>query len=203
LNCATLEYEHIPLKLAGYKIVLTNTNVKHSLGSSNYNERRKECEEGLSILKSVMPNINQLADVSPEKFELHKDLISDSIVQKRIQHVVYECDRVKKSAEALKNNEIVKFGEFMNESHDSLQYKYEVTCPELDFVVSEGKKIEGVLGIRMTGAGFGGCTVAIIKDEVVDNYIETVGKAFKNEFGHDASFFVTEIGNGGREIFDF
>ena len=200
LNCATLEYEHIPLKLDGYKIVLTNTNVKHSLGSSKYNERRKECEEGLPGLKSAMPNITQLADVSPEEFELHKGLISDLTVQKRIQHVVYECDRVKKSAEALKNNEITKFGEFMNESHDSLQYKYEVTCPELDFVVQEGRKIDGVLGIRMTGAGFGGCTVAIIKDDVVGTYIETVGTAFKQEFGHDASFYVTGTGNGGREV---
>ena len=203
LNCATLEYEHIPLKLDGYKIVLTNTNVKHSLGSSKYNERRKECEEGLSILKGSMPEITQLTDVTPEDFELHKELISNLTIQKRIRHIVYECDRVKKSAEALKNNEIDKFGEFMKMSHDSLQYNYEVTCPELDFVVSVGKKIEGVLGIRMTGAGFGGCTVAIIKEDVIDNYIETVGTAFKNEFGHDASFFVTEIGDGGREIFDF
>lgn len=200
LNCATLEYEHIPLRLDGYKIVLTNTNVKHSLGSSKYNERRKECEEGLCVLKSAMPNITQLADVSPKEFELHKDLILDSTVQKRIQHVVYECDRVKKSAEALKNNEIIKFGGFMNESHDSLQYKYEVTCPELDFVVQEGRKIDGVLGIRMTGAGFGGCTVAIVKDDVIDNYIETVGRTFTQEFGHDASFYVTETGNGGREV---
>ena len=200
LNCATLEYEHIPLKLDGYKIILTNTNVKHSLGSSKYNERRRECEEGLSILKSVIPNISQLADVSPEEFELHKDLILDEIVQKRIQHVVYECDRVKKSAEVLRNNEIAKFGEFMNESHDSLQYKYEVTCPELDFVVQEGRKIDGVLGIRMTGAGFGGCTVAIIRENVIDDYIETIGAAFKKEFRHDATFYVTEIGSGGMEI---
>ncbi len=200
LNCATLEYEHIPLKMDGYKIVLTNTNVKHSLGSSKYNERRKECEEGLSVLKTAMPNINQLADVSPEKFELHKDLIADLIVQKRIKHVVYECDRVKKSAQALKNNEIDKFGEFMNASHNSLQYDYEVTCPELDFVVQEGRQIEGVLGIRMTGAGFGGCTVAIIKDESIDKYIEIVGTKYKEKFGHEATFYVTEIGDGGREI---
>ncbi len=200
LNCATLEYEHIPLKMDGYKIVLTNTNVKHSLGSSKYNERRKECEEGLLVLKGAMPEIEQLADVAPEDFELHKDLITDPTVQKRIKHVVYECDRVKKSAEALKNNEIDKFGKFMNESHNSLQYDYEVTCPELDFVVQEGRKIDGVLGIRMTGAGFGGCTVAIIKEDVIDNYIETVGQAFTKEFGHDASFFVTEIGDGGKEI---
>ena len=200
LNCATLEYEHIPLKMDGCKIVLTNTNVKHSLGSSKYNERRMECEQGLSALKCAMPGITQLSDVTPEEFELHKELITDPTVKKRIKHVVYECDRVKKSSEALKNNEIKKFGEFMNKSHDSLQYDYEVTCPELDFVVQEGRKIDGVLGIRMTGAGFGGCTVAIIRENAIDNYIETVKTAYNKEFGHDASFYVTQIGNGGREI---
>ncbi len=200
LNCATLEYEYIPLNLDGYKIMLTNTNVKHSLGSSKYNERRKECEEGLSALKQALPDITQLADVTTDEFELHKNLITNPITQKRIKHIVYECDRVKKSAEALKCNEIVKFAEFMNASHNSLQYEYEVTCPELDFVVQEGRKIEGVLGIRMTGAGFGGCTVAIIKDDDIDNYIEIVGTAFKQEFGHNASFYVTQIGNGGKEV---
>lgn len=200
LNCATLEYEHIPLKLDGYKIVLTNTNVKHSLGSSKYNERRSECEEGLMALKNAMPDIKQLADVSPEEFELHKGLITNSTVEKRIEHVVYECDRVKKSAEALKNNEIAKFGELMNASHDSLQYKYEVTCPELDFVVQEGRKNEGVLGIRMTGAGFGGCTVAIVKDDNVNEFVETVGKAYEDKFGHSASFYITDTGDGGREV---
>ena len=147
-----------------------------------------------------MPNIEQLADVTPKDFELHKDLITNPAVQKRIKHVVYECDRVKKSAEALKNNEIAKFGEYMNESHDSLQYEYEVSCPELDFVVQEGRKIDGVIGIRMTGAGFGGCTVAIIKEDYINDYIDSVGTAFRNKFEHDASFYVTEIGNGGREI---
>ena len=200
LNCATLEYEHIPLKLDGYKIVLTNTNVKHSLGSSKYNERRKECEEGLLALKEALPNIEQLSDVTTEDFELHKSLIENQTVRKRIKHVVYECDRVKKSVEALRNNQIDKFGEYMNESHDSLQYEYEVTCPELDFVVKEGRKIDGVIGIRMTGAGFGGCTVAIIKEDDINNYIDSVGAAFRNKFERDASFYVTEIGNGGREV---
>lgn len=104
-----MEYEHIPLKLDGCKIVLTNTNVKHSRGGSKYNDRRNECEEGLSALKSAMPEIKQLADVSPEEFELHKELITNSTVQKRIEHVVYACDRVKKSAETLENNEIAEF----------------------------------------------------------------------------------------------
>lgn len=200
LNCATLEYEHIPLNLNGAKIVLTNTNVKHSLGDSKYNERRGECEEGLEALKTVIPGINQLVDVTPEQFEEHKDVIKNEVVRRRIKHVVGECARVKKSVAAMKTNDIYEFGRLMNGSHDSLQYDYEVTCPELDFVVEEGRKIPGVLGIRMTGAGFGGCTVAIIKDEAIDEYIAKIGKAYAKKFGHEASFFVTEIGDGGREI---
>ncbi len=200
LNCATLDYEHVPLKLNDCKIVLTNTNVKHSLGSSKYNERRAECEEGLSALKTVMPDIEQLSQVSVEDFEKYKDTIKNDTTRKRIKHVVYECDRVRKSITAMKADNIEEFGKYMNASHDSLQYDYEVTCPELDFVVSEGRKIDGVIGIRMTGAGFGGCTVAIIKDSAVDAYIESVGKAYADKFGHEASFYVTETGNGGREI---
>jgi len=200
LDCATLKYEHIPLKLNDSSIVLTNTNVKHSLGSSKYNERRAECEEGLNALKTVLPDITQLADVTIEQFEKNKDVIKNETTQKRIKHVVYECDRVRKSAEAMKNDDIALFGQYMNESHDSLQYDYEVTCPELDFVVCMGRKIDGVLGIRMTGAGFGGCTVAIIKNCAVDKYIERIGVIFEERFGHKASFYVTSTGDGGREI---
>ncbi|MBR1969483.1 MAG: hypothetical protein IKA17_03910 [Clostridia bacterium] len=200
LNCATLEYEHIPLKLSDSSIVLTNTNVKHSLGSSKYNERRAECEEGINALKMVLHDIKELADVTTEKFEQYKDVIKNETTRKRIKHVVYECDRVCKSAEAMKNNDIALFGQYMNASHDSLQYDYEVTCPELDFIVSTGRKIDGVLGIRMTGAGFGGCTVAIIKNNAVDRYTKRIGELFEEKFGHKASFYVTSIGDGGREI---
>ncbi len=200
LNCATLEYEQIPLKLDNCSIVLTNTNVKHSLGSSKYNERRAECEEGLNALKTVLPNITQLADVTTEQFEQYKDVIENEITRKRIKHVVYECDRVRKSAEAMKNNDIALFGQYMNDSHDSLQFDYEVTCPELDYVANMGRKIDGVLGIRMTGAGFGGCTVAIIKNDAVNKYIERIGVLFEQKFGHRASFYVTTTGDGGREI---
>ena len=201
LNCATLEYEHIPLNISDCSIVLTNTNVKHSLGSSKYNERREECEEGLNALKTVLPEIKELADVTTTQFETHKDTIENEVTRKRIKHIVYECDRVRKSAEAIKNDDIALFGQYMNASHDSLQYDYEVTCPELDFVVAEGRKIDGVFGIRMTGAGFGGCTVAIIKNSSVDNYIETVGTAYEEKFGHKASFYVTDTGDGGKELF--
>ena len=200
LDCATLKYEHIPLKLNDSSIVLTNTNVKHSLGNSKYNERRAECEEGFNALKTVLPDITKLADITIEQFEKNKDVIKNETTQKRIKHVVYECGRVRKSAEALKNDDIALFGQYMNESHDSLQNDYEVTCPELDFVVNMGRKIDGVLGIRMTGAGFGGCTVAIIKNCAVDKYIERMGVIFEERFGHKASFYVTRTGDGGREI---
>ena len=201
LNCATLEYEHIPLRLNDCSIVLTNTNVKHSLGSSKYNERRTECEEGLNALKTVISDITELADVTIEQFEQYKDVIENPVTRKRIKHVVYECERVRISAEAMKNDDIEEFGRCMNESHDSLRDDYEVTCPELDFVVSEGRKIDGVLGIRMTGAGFGGCTVAIIKNTDVNEFIESVGKAYEDKFGHKASFYVSDTGDGGREIY--
>ena len=200
LNCSTLEYKHIPLKLDGYKLVLTNTNVKHSLGSSKYNERRGECEEGLQILKTVLPHITCLADVTEEEFEKYNNLIENPVTRKRIKHVVYECERVRKSARAMEKGDLAQFGRYMNESHDSLRQDYEVTCPELDFVVDSGRKIDGVLGIRMTGAGFGGCTVAIIKDESVEKYKSEVGSAYAEKFGHEASFYVTDTGDGGHEI---
>lgn len=200
LDCTTLDYEHIPLKMDGYKLVLTNTNVKHSLGSSKYNERREECEAGLAALKTVLPDISCLADVTEEQFNQHSSVIEYETVKKRIRHVVLECARVKKSAEALKNGDMSAFGEFMKQSHHSLQYDYEVTCPELDFVAAKGREIPGVLGIRMTGAGFGGCTVAVIRDEAVDTFVSTVGKAYVEEFGHEASFYITEVGDGGKEL---
>ena len=200
LNCATLEYEHIPIKLSDSCIVITNTNVKHSLGSSKYNERRAECEEGLNALKNVLPDITQLADVTIEQFEENKNIIKNETTRRRIKHIVYECDRVRKSAEAMKNNDVALFGHYMNESHNSLQYDYEVSCSELDYVVNMGRKIEGVFGIRMTGAGFGGCTVAIIKNDAVDKYVERIGVLFEEKFGHKASFYVTGTGDGGREI---
>ena len=200
LNCSTLEYEHIPLVLNDAKIVLTNTNVKHSLGSSKYNERRGECEEGLRALQSVVPGVQCLAEVSVDMFEKHKSSITNPTTQKRIKHVVYECARVRQSAEALKQNDIAAFGRYINQSHDSLMNDYEVTCPELDFAVSKAREIDGVYGVRMTGAGFGGCTVAVVADSAVEDYVEKVGAAFLNKFGHEASFYVTEIGDGGREI---
>lgn len=200
LNCSTLDYEHIPLNLGEYCLILSNTNKKHALGSSKYNERRLECEEGLNALKTVLPNISQLCDVSVNDFEEHKNVIESEIVRKRIKHVVYECDRVHKSVVALKSGNLVEFGKLMNESHTSLQYDYEVSCGELDCLASEALKIGGVLGSRMTGAGFGGCTVSIVRKSSVDTFIKTLGNIYSKTFGHDASFYISEIGDGGKEI---
>lgn len=200
LDCATLNYEHIPLALGDYCLVLSNTNKKHSLGSSKYNERRGECEEGLNALKTVLPNITQLSDVSIEEFEKHKNVIENPIVQKRIKHVVYECDRVHKSVSALKSGDLKTFGELMNASHNSLQYDYEVSCDELDCLANNAQKLDGVLGSRMTGAGFGGCTVSIVDKDCVDAFIKTLGELYTKTFDHNASFYVSEIGDGGKEI---
>ncbi len=200
LDCATLDYEHVPLSLGDYCLVLSNTNKKHSLGSSKYNERRGECEEGFNALKTVLPNITQLADVSVEDFEASKNVIENPTVLKRIKHVVYECDRVHKSVSALKSGDLKTFGELMNASHHSLQFDYEVSCDELDCLANNAQKLDGVMGSRMTGAGFGGCTVSIVRKDAVDNFIKTLGELYTKTFGHDASFYISEIGDGGMEI---
>lgn len=203
LKCDDLSYEYAPIKLEGLKIVLSNTKKKHSLGASKYNERRSECETGFAILKNAMPEKNCLGEISVAEFEANKHLIEDPIIQKRVKHVIYEDERVLKSLEALKNGDIAAFGEYMNQSGDSLRYDYEVTGDELDAMVEEGRKIEGVLGSRMTGGGFGGCTVSIVKNEFVDKFIEEVGKNYEARTGITPEFYVSEIGDGGREIKSF
>lgn len=200
LNCDTLEFEHIPLDLKGSKLVIINSKVKHSLGNSAYNTRLMECEAGLNALKPLLPHINCLADVTVEEFERYKDKIENETVRTRVCHVVNECDRVKKSVKALTDGDIARFGKLMCESHDSLEIDYEVSCRELDFLSHKGRVMDGVLGIRMTGGGFGGSAVAIIREDCVEDFIEKMGKMYEEEFGHCAEFYVCTAGNGGREI---
>ncbi len=200
LDCATLDYEHVPLNLGDCCLVLSNTNKKHALGDSKYNERRGECETGLAALKTVLPDISQLVDVSVEDFEAHKDVITDPIVQKRIKHVVCECDRVRKSVDALKAGDIETFGQLMNASHDSLQYDYEVSCDELDILAHEARALPYVIGSRMTGAGFGGCTVSVVKTAHAQEFIDTLAPIYEEKVGYAASFYISEIGDGGMEI---
>ncbi len=199
LDCKTLEFRLIPLHLKYNKIVIVNTNKNRSLAHSKYNERRAECDEGLETIKKELPNITCLADVSVEDFNVGDFAFSSETIKKRVMHVVYECDRVTKSVEALEGGDIATFGRLMNESHDSLRDLYEVTGIELNTLVDEARKIEGVLGSRMTGAGFGGCTVSIVRTDCVDNFVREVGKKYVEIIGYEASFYVSEIGDGCRE----
>ena len=203
LKCDDLSFKLVPLELDGKKIVISNTKKKHKLGESKYNERRSECDMGFAILKNAMPEKKCLGEISVEEFEKHANLIENEIVRKRIKHVIYEDDRVLKSIDALTKGDIKTFAIYMNQSHDSLRDDYEVTGIELDTLVEEARKIEGVLGSRMTGAGFGGCTVSIVEADAVDEFIEKVGKNYTEKTGLVPEFYVSEIGNGGMEIKEF
>lgn len=195
LDTADLSYTYAPVALKGAKIVIACSNKKRGLGDSKYNERRRECEEALADIQKVR-NIQTLGELSGEEFEAVKDAIGSDIGKKRAKHAVYENERTVKAVEALKNNDILRFGQLMNASHDSLRDDYEVTGRELDTLVEEARKVEGVIGSRMTGAGFGGCTVSIVKDEAIDRFIEEVGKNYLGKIGYKADFYVVEIGGG-------
>ncbi len=200
LDCATLEFQYLPLKLDGYKIVLGNTKKKRALGESKYNERVSECAEGLRILQKYMPEKKNLCSITREEFEQHKDKIEAEIIRKRVTHVIYENDRVLKAVEALKNNDLKELGRLLVEANDSIRDLYEVTGKELDTMTAEAMKVEGVIGARMTGAGFGGCTVNIVPEDKVQLFIEQVGRRYKELTGITPEFYVSEIGDGAREI---
>ncbi len=195
LDTATLQFEYAPIRLKNAKIVISCSNKKRGLGDSKYNERRSECEKALAQLQEVI-DINSLGDLTIEEFEEHQDAITDEVCRKRAKHAVYENQRTIQAVDALKQNDITKFGKLMNESHESLRDDYEVTGVELDTLVEEAWKVEGVIGSRMTGAGFGGCTVSIVEDDAVDNFIAKVGAAYEAKIGYAADFYVVEIGDG-------
>ncbi|MBO5452533.1 MAG: galactokinase [Clostridia bacterium] len=199
LDCKDLSYKLVPLKIDGYKIVIANTNKKRGLADSKYNERRSECEDALAKLQTVT-DYEYLGVIPTDVFEANKNVIGDEIKIKRATHVVYECDRVLKSIEALNNNDVLEFGRLMNASHDSLRDLYEVTGIELDTLVDESRKIEGCIGSRMTGAGFGGCTVSIVREDMVDTFKAEVEKNYTAKIGYAPSFYVSDLGDGGREI---
>lgn len=199
LDAATLEYEYAPVALEGKKIVIMNTNKRHSLCDSEYNARRKECETALEQLRSGI-DIDALGELTEEEFEEHKHLITDPVCVRRAKHAVYENRRTIRAVQALKDNDIELFGQLMKESHISLRDDYEVSCEELDILVEESEGCEGVYGVRMTGGGFGGCCVSIIADENVDAVIEHTGSAYKDRVGYEADFYVVSIGDGVRKL---
>ena len=197
LDTSDLSYTYAPIKLANEKIVIACSNKKRGLGDSKYNERRAECEEALSELQTKL-DIKALGELSEEEFEANKDLIKSEVRQRRAKHAVYENQRTLKAVDALKAGNLEEFGKLMNASHVSLRDDYEVTGIELDTLVENAWEQEGVIGSRMTGAGFGGCTVSIVKTDCVDKFIENVGKAYLEKIGYAADFYVVEIGDGGR-----
>ena len=199
LDTNTLQYEYATVKLEDAKIVITNSKVKHSLVDSAYNDRRRESETALKDLQKVV-DIRTLGDLTEEEFEIHKDAIGDEICKKRAKHAVYENQRTIRAVKALKENDIAGFGRLMNQSHISLRDDYEVSCEEFDILVDLAWKINGVVGSRITGGGFGGCTVSIVKNDAVETFVEQVGKGYKEQTGHEAEFYVVEIGDGARRL---
>lgn len=199
LDTSDLSYEYAPCVLDGAKIVITNSKVKHSLVDSAYNDRRNECAAALKALQSEL-DIQALGDLTPEEFEAHKSLIKDEIQLQRAKHAVYENQRTIDAVTALKAGDIESFGKLMNQSHISLRDDYDVSCEEIDILVDLAWKIPGVLGSRITGGGFGGCTVSIVKNESVDTFIEAIGKTYLEKVGHEAEFYTVDIGDGASRL---
>ena len=199
LDCNTLEYRYSKINMDGYKIVIGNTNKKRGLADSKYNERRSECESALAQIQTVK-NINSLGELTEEEFEEVKNVITDPIVRKRAKHAVYENQRTLKAVKALENNDLLLFGKLMSESHISLRDDYEVTGKELDTLVSLAWEMPGVIGARMTGAGFGGCTVSIVKEENVQYFIDTITEKYTEIIGYAPDFYVANISDGARKL---
>ena len=195
LDTSTLEFSYIPVKLENQKLVIACSNKKRGLKDSKYNERRAECETAANDL-----GVTFLGELTNEEFEEQKEKIKHPTHKKRAKHAVFENQRTINACKALQNGDIITFGILMNDSHKSLRDDYEVTGIELDTLVETAQSIDGVIGSRMTGAGFGGCTVSIVKDEAIDNFIKVVGETYESKIGYPASFYVVEIGDGPRKL---
>lgn len=199
LDTNTLEYEYVKFALGNASIVISNTNKRRGLADSKYNERRAECERAFGDLQMHL-NINSLGDMTEDEFERNKHFIKNQVNIKRAKHAVYENRRTIKAVEALKERDFDGFGRLMNESHISLRDDYEVTGIELDTLVELAWKQKGVIGSRMTGAGFGGCTVSIVKNDDIKEFIRNVGEKYAEKIGYEASFYVAQIGNGAGRM---
>lgn len=199
LDTNSLEYEYVPLVLGDYTLVIANTNKKRALADSKYNERRSECDKGLEILRSNGVKINQLCEMTIDEFETNKKLIKNFTVRNRVEHAVYENDRTNNAVKALREGDLVLMGELMNQSHDSLRDLYEVSCKELDVLVDYFRD-NGSIGARMTGAGFGGCVIALVETKEVDEVIEEVKKAYLEKIGYHADFYPVQTSDGTKKI---
>jgi galactokinase len=201
LDCDTLEYHLVPVELEGAKIVISNTNSPHKLDSGKYNQRVAECQEAVKEITELLKPIKALVECSMSEFQQIEDKFTDETAKRRARHVISEIARTEEAVRQLKHGNLERFGELMNASHDSLRDDYEVTGIELDTMVEEARKIDGVIGSRMTGGGFGGCTVSVVKDEAIDTFIEQVGKNYEAKTGLEADIYVAEISDGSKKLF--
>ena len=199
LNCDTLEFDLVPVKLEGIKVVVSNTHSPHHLDSGAYNDRVRQCQLAVQQISAVRP-IKNLAELSQADFNQVEHTITDEVAHRRARHVVGEVQRTKDAVEALQQGNIEKFGELMTQSHISLRDDYEVTGPQLDALAEAAWKVAGVLGSRMTGGGFGGCTVSLVRDEAIPTFIEQVGAEYTKKTGLKADFYIAEIGDGAHRI---
>lgn len=195
LNTSNLSYEYAPIHLKNAKIIIANSNKKRGLGDSKYNERRRESEQALEELQKVV-RMKELCELTIEEFEQYSSAITDSVLKKRAKHAVYENQRTILAVQALKADDILRFGQLMNESHVSMRDDYEITGEEMDCLVEAAWNQKGVIGSRMTGGGFGGCTVSIVEESEVHNFISNVGSKYEQKVGYKADFYVVDIGNG-------
>lgn len=199
LDTATLEYEYVPLNLDSEKIVITNSGVKHALAGSAYNDRRRESETALADLQKEV-DIKSLGELDEEGFEKHKTAITDPVCLKRAKHAVYENRRTIRAVEALRKKDLATFGRLLNESHISLRDDYEVSCEELDILAEEAWKLPGVIGSRMTGGGFGGCTVSIVENDAIEDFKKNLGRIYKERTGIEAQFIIADAADGTGRI---
>ena len=199
LDTNTLEYRYSPVLLENASLVVSNTNKKRGLADSKYNERRAECEEALRRLQTVLP-ISSLGEIDSETFGKYQHVIEDDVLIKRAKHAVTENERTLLAVKALESNEIEEFGKLMNASHESLKEDYEVTGTELDTLVELARKVSGTIGSRMTGAGFGGCTVSIVQNDAIERFIQEVGTSYEEIIGYKAEFYVVSIGDGVHKL---
>ena len=196
LDCNTLEYEYVPLELGDYRFVVMNTNKVRKLADSKYNERRGECEQALKILQNKKVKISALCELSPVDWGMYSTFVTDPVLNRRARHCIAENQRVIDAAQVLKEGDLVRLGQLLNASHKSLKDAYEVTGIELDTLAETAQKQEGCLGARMTGAGFGGCAIALVHKDKIDSFIENVQAAYEAAIGYKAGFFVCETGDG-------
>ena len=199
LNCHTLVYKLVPVLIQGYKLVIANSNKQRGLADSKYNERVAECQLGVVYLSRVI-DISRLSDIGYPQFFKVQEKIPDEVIRRRVRHVISENQRVLNAVSCLLKSDLMQFGALMNTSHDSLKENYEVTGFELDTLVDEARKVNGVIGARMTGAGFGGCTVNLVREESVEKMIQETGEKYKSITGIKADFYIAEIGDGVRKL---